>query len=158
MQAVARAAGVAAGTAYVHYASKDELVIDAYRELKAELSAAAVAGVDLELPAAERFLALWHNIHRFLAAEPERARFLLQVDVSPYAEAAHEAALDRHPDDPLVSAMGDVVDHLVDLPPLVQFDLAVGPAIRLVASGIDLDDPTVDRLARSCWRAVADRP
>lgn len=155
MQAVARQAGVAAGTAYVHYDSKDDLVIDAYRELKAELSAAAVVGVDLGLPAAERFLALWHNIHGFLAEAPERARFLLQVDVSPFAVAAHDAALDGNPDDPLVEAMGDVIDRLVDLPPLVQFDLAIGPAIRLVASGDALDPAALDRLARSCWRAVS---
>ncbi len=154
MQAVAKAAGVAAGTAYVHYGSKDELVIDAYRELKSQLSAAAVHEVDLALPPADRFLALWHNIHRFLADQPERARFLLQVDVSPYAAPAHDAVLDRHPDDPLAAAMDDVLDLLVDLPPLVLFDLAVGPAIRLVASEVQLDPAAVDRLARSCWRAV----
>lgn len=155
MQAVAKAAGVAAGTAYVHYGSKDELVIDAYRELKAELSAAAVAGVDLDLAPAERFGALWHNVYRFLVAEPKRARFLLQVDVSPYAVPAHDAVLDNHPDDPLASAMDDVLALLVDLPPLVLFDLAVGPVIRLVASGAALDEATVDRLAWSCWRAVS---
>lgn len=155
MQAVANEAGVAAGTAYVHYGSKDELVIDAYRELKAELSAAAVQGVDLDLAPAERFGALWHNIHRFLEAEPERARFLLQVDVSPYAVPAHDAVLAKHPEDPLSSAMDDVLTLLVDLPPLILFDLAVGPAIRLVASGAELDTAAVDRLARSCWRAVS---
>jgi len=155
MQAVARAAGVAAGTAYVHYGSKDELVIDAYRELKAELSAAAVDGVDLALPAPERFLAIWANIHRFLAAEPERARFLLQVDVSPYASTAHEAYVDRHPEDPLGQAVEGVADLLVDLPPLVLFELAVGPAIRLVATGAELGPAALDRLARSCWRAVS---
>jgi TetR/AcrR family transcriptional repressor of multidrug resistance operon len=155
MQAVAKAAGVAAGTAYVHYGSKDELVVDAYRELKAELSAAAVHGVDLGLAPADRFNALWHNVYRFLEAEPERARFLLQVDVSPYATAAHDAVVAEHPEDPLGSAMDDVLTLLVDLPPLLLFDLAVGPAIRLVASGDQLDETAVDRLARSCWRAVS---
>ncbi len=155
MQAVAKAAGVAAGTAYVHYGSKDELVIDAYRELKAELSAAAVDGIDLALAPPQRFLAIWGNIHRFLAAEPDRARFLLQVDVSPYASTAHEAYVERHPEDPLGQAVEDVADLLVDLPPLVLFDLAVGPAIRLVATGVELDAEALDRLARSCWRAVS---
>ncbi len=155
MQAVAKAAGVAAGTAYVHYGSKDELVIDAYREVKAELSAAAVDGVDLTLPPAERFLAIWANIHRFLAAEPERAGFLLQVDVSPYAATAHDAYVERHPEDPLGRAVEGVADLLVDLPPLVLFELAVGPAIRLVATGTELAPDALDRLATSCWRAVS---
>ena len=43
MSAVASEAGVATGTAYVHYASKDELVHAAYLEAKRELGAAAVA-------------------------------------------------------------------------------------------------------------------
>ncbi len=36
MSAVADHAGVATGTAYVHYDSKDELVIAAYAEIKAD--------------------------------------------------------------------------------------------------------------------------
>ena len=40
MSAVARQAGVATGTAYTHYASKDELVLAAYRETKAALGRA----------------------------------------------------------------------------------------------------------------------
>ena len=38
MSAVASEAGVATGTAYTHYASKDELVLAAYREAKAQLA------------------------------------------------------------------------------------------------------------------------
>ena len=155
MQAVAKAAGVAAGTAYVHYGSKDELVIDAYRELKGELSAAAVVGVDPGEGPEGQFRVLWANIHRFLLAEPERARFLLQVDVSPYAATAHQAYLDHHPDDPMAAVVEASAAVLVDLPPLVLFDLAIGPVIRLVAAGTDdLDAGAVDRLAGSCWRAI----
>ena len=155
MQAVAKAAGVATGTAYVHYGSKDELVIDAYRELKAELSAAAVVGVEPDQEPAEQFRRLWGNVHRFLAAEPERARFLVQVDVSPYAGPAHQVYLDCHPNDPMTAAVGQLPDLLVDLPPLVLFDLAIGPAVRLVAGGHELDDGALERLSWSCWRAVS---
>ena len=183
MQAVAQEAGVATGTAYVHYTSKDELVIDAYREAKHELLAAAVDGVSPTLPPLERFLALWRNLHRHLAEAPERARFLLQVEVSPYGPEAHRSAmadLDGHGlvagtgaavgtaaevgarastdpvPDPVSEALADVADRFVDLPPLVQFDLVIGPAIRLVASGERLDDAGLDRLARACWRAAID--
>lgn len=157
MQAVAREAGVAVGTAYVHYDSKDQLVVDAYGETKRELVAAAVEGVDPGLPPGERFRVLWRNIHRHLAAAPDRARFLLQVEVSPYGPEAHRAAMgEPAAGDPVTATFADVAHGLVDLPPLVQFDLAVGPAIRLVASGEELDDAGLDRLARACWRAVID--
>jgi AcrR family transcriptional regulator len=41
MSAVAGKAGATAGTAYAHYASKDELVLAACRETKAQFAAAA---------------------------------------------------------------------------------------------------------------------
>ena len=47
MSAVAKAAGVATGTAYVHYESKDELVIAAYLELKQQLGLIAAAAIGL---------------------------------------------------------------------------------------------------------------
>jgi AcrR family transcriptional regulator len=76
MSAVAAEAGVAAGTAYVHYASKDDLVLATYLEVKRDLGAAAVAGLDPSAPADARFLHLWHGVHRHLAADPDRARLL----------------------------------------------------------------------------------
>ena len=57
MSAVARAAGVATGTAYTHYESKDALVLAAYAETKAQLAAAATEMLDEHAPLAERFRA-----------------------------------------------------------------------------------------------------
>lgn len=166
MSAVAERAGVATGTAYVHYGSKEELVLAAHRETKAELSAAAMAGDDPDRDPAERFRHIWANIYRHLADEPERARFLVQVDASPFAAGAHEpaptAADDNaddtrgaaEADDELARAMDDVAEVLVDLPPVILFELALGPAITTIASGQTLTTEQQQRLAHCCWRAV----
>ncbi len=154
MAAVAERAGVAAGTTYVHYDSKDELVIATYLEIKAELSAAAVAGMDETRPPRVQFQHVWHNVHRHLAADPARARYLAQVEASPYSQRAHELAMER--DDPLVAASARMAEHTVDLPPLVVWDLAFGPAIRLAADPQStLHTQQLDRLAEACWRAVS---
>ena len=55
--AVAREAGVATGTAYTHYASKDDLVLAAYCETKAQLAAAAMNSLDDSAPAPAGILA-----------------------------------------------------------------------------------------------------
>lgn len=55
MMAVAARAGVAAGTIYVHHASKDELVLAVYREIKRDLGAAAVAGIHSTARPEDRF-------------------------------------------------------------------------------------------------------
>jgi len=153
MSAVAERAGVAAGTAYVHYADKDDLVVATYVEVKADLSAAAVAGLDPRASIHDQFLRVWHDAYRHLEADPPRARYLIQVEASPYADEAHRRAMER--DDPLLAASAEMARYTVDLPPLVVWDLGFGPAIRLAANpDRDLDEASLDTLARACLRAV----
>ena len=157
MGAVAREAGVATGTAYVHYASKDELVLAAFLETKQQLGEAAVAAGGAEdVSPAERFCAIWIGVYRFFAAKPEEARFLIQVEGSPYGQLAHEAAMARE-DDPLVAAAAapDIAGMLEPLPLEVLYEIGLAPAVRLAARGIELSEGDLERTARACWRAVS---
>lgn len=156
MAAVAKEAGVATGTAYVHYASKEELVYATYLEVKRELGQAAVAHVDPKGSTRAKFEQLWHGVHEHLAQNPDRARFLVQVDCSPFAGTAHERAMTAD-GDPLMTSpvVNSVLQEFVPLPMLLLFDLAIGPIIRLTASGTDVDPETLATLVESCWRAVS---
>ena len=156
MSAVARAAGVATGTAYTHYASKDELVLAAYGETKAALGRAATAGLSRDLSAERRFHALWLACYRYLQANADHARFLLQVEHSPYRGPAHAAAL-ADGDDPLLAqaALPDVAARLLPLPLDVLYELAFSPAVRLAAGGVELTQAQLDEIADACWRAVS---
>jgi AcrR family transcriptional regulator len=155
MAAIAKEAGVATGTAYVHYASKDDLVLATYLEVKHALGEAALAGVDVDASYREQFAQLWMGIQHHLEADPDRARFLVQADSSPYAEIAHAQAMSA-PDDPLMSSpvAAGLLAQMVNLPPEVLFDLAVGPVIRLTATQRRVDDSMVQPLIEACWRAV----
>jgi AcrR family transcriptional regulator len=161
MAAIAAEAGVAAGTAYVHYDGKDELLIAAYLEVKRELGVAATARVDIGARPADRFAAAWDGALAFLRADRDRARFLVQFEAGPLAHLGQNRAL-AEPDDPLIAliAAPDVAALLVPLPPLVVYDLALGPLVRAVAGGADLDDGQLDdagwlALRAACWRAIA---
>lgn len=155
MSAVAREAGVATGTAYTHYASKDKLVLAAYCETKAQLGAAATAGLDPAAGADAQFRGIWLATYRHLRAAPDHARFLLQVDHSPYRDAAHQAAIAVG--DPLVAhaAKPATAARLLPLPLEVIYELGLSPAVRLAASGIELTGEQFDEIARACWRAIS---
>ena len=159
MGAVAERAGVAAGTIYVHHASKEALITAVYRDVKRDLGASAVAGIDPTARPEHRFRVIWHNIFRHLAADRIRARFLLQVDASPYAGMAHTAA-GEDGEDPLVAvaSASDLAPLLADLPFAVLYDLGFGSAIRLAArvdgSASLVDGSATERLIDACWRAI----
>ena len=154
MSAIAKEAGVATGTAYIHYESKDELVFATYLEIKSGLSAAALDGLDFAASPAERWRHLLTKAHEYFAEEPARARFLTQLEESPYYEEAHARLAAQG--DPLSDAgqHQDLVELLVDLPWEVIYALSLGVAVRLVAAGVQLKDDERDRLVDATWRAI----
>lgn len=156
MSAVAAEAGVATGTAYTHYSSKNELVLATYIETKAELAAAATADLDPGAGPADRFRGIWLATYRHLSANRDHALFLLQVDASPYRAAAHEAATGAE-GDPLMAeaAAPDIAARLLPLPVEVLYELGLGPAVRLAASRTALDESELSEIAHACWRAVS---
>lgn len=154
MAAVAERAGVATGTAYVHYKSKDDLVLAAYLEVKQSVAGAAAAAGNGGDTREQLFNRIWYAIYAHLSADPVQAQFLVQVEASPYAAIAHDSAmsagvmLDQH-------AFVEVMHALVSLPPLILWDMGMGPAIRAAASGIRLSKAELAELAAACWRAVS---
>lgn len=157
MGAVAKAAGVATGTAYVHYESKEELVYATYLELKADLGEAVLAEYDHSAAPQDRWRHILTTVYEFMAAEPERARFLTQLEESPYFEEAYarlSAAGDTLGD---LARAEDLADLLVPLPHEVIYALSLGVAVRLIAAGIRLKPKEMDVLVDATWRA-ATRP
>jgi AcrR family transcriptional regulator len=153
MSLVAERAGVAAGTAYVHYDSKDELIVATYVEIKLALGHAALMGVPAAGSEHDRFIRIWRNIHDFLAADPAQARYLAQLEASPYFERAHQQLAQA--DDPLIAAADELRAGAIDLPLTVLWDLALGPAIRLAAdASTTLTQGQLTELAEACWRAL----
>ena len=152
MSAVAERAGVAAGTAYVHYESKEDLLIAAFVEIKQGLGQAGMEGTDLGAEPRGVFERIWRRVHQHVRTDPAIARFLVQLEASPLRGPAHEALSG---DDPLTTLAESMSDEFVDLPPQILYDLALAPAVRLVAADSSLDPARLDVLIESCWRAVS---
>ena len=154
MGAVAEEAGVATGTAYVHYESKDELVFATYLEIKKELGEVVLEGFDSEALPEAQWSHLLKAAYHFFEEEPKRARFLTQLEESPYYGEAHARHLAAG--DPLSTAVqgGEFMDLIVDLPGEVIYALSLGVAVRLVAAGTRLKDGELNTLVTATWRAV----
>lgn len=151
MSQVAERAGVATGTAYVHYESKEDLLIAAFVEAKRNLGEVAFEDLDQSVTPQESFDSLWRRIYRYLRGDPALARFLSQIDQSPLRTRAHDALPE---DDALMSLAADMSEHLVELPAEILYELGLAPAARLVASSTDLDDSRLGIVIDACWRAI----
>ncbi len=154
MSAVAQAAGVATGTAYVYYESKEQLVYATYLEIKQDLGDYVVAQLEPASEPADRYRQIWKATHDYLRREPARARFLTQLEDSPFADRARELLLEQG--DRLLEEANrpDVAAMLVDLPLEAIYLLSLGTAVRLVSAGIELSDEELDALVDATWRAV----
>ena len=130
-------------------------MLAAYRETTAQLAEAAMAGLDADAEAAAQFRSIWLATYRHLKANPDHARFLLQVDHSPYRSATHEAAIADG--DPLVAqaAKPDVAARLLPLPLEVIYELGLSPAVRLAAGGTEVTNEQLDEIAGACRRAIS---
>lgn len=151
MSQVAERAGVATGTAYVHYESKEELLIAAFVEAKQRLGEIASQSLEHASSPQETFASLWLQIYQFLLDDPALARFLTQIDESPLRSRAHEALPE---DDPLMRLAAQMADHLVELPVEIIYELGLAPAARLVASDTRLDEQQLAQVIDACWRAI----
>lgn len=150
MGEVAKRADVATGTAYVHYRSKEDLLIAAFVEVKLQLGAAVTDGLDYTALPREIFEAVWRRAYDHLRADPAPGRFLIRVDESPLRQRAHDALAD----DPLTQLAANMAPHLIDLPIEIIYELGLAPAVRLSSWGVPLDDRGIDMVVASCWRAV----
>ena len=156
MGAIAKEAGVATGTAYVHYESKEELVYATYLEIKLGLSKAVMNDLDEGMEPFETWRHILATAYDYLAEEPKRARFLTQLEESPYYAEAHSRLMAMG--DPLyeTARAEEMAGLLVPLPTEVIYALSFGVAVRLIAAGVRLNPEQVDLLISATWRAVTE--
>ncbi len=118
------------------------------------MSEAALSELEPTAEPFEKWGHLLTSVYRFLEEDPARARFLTQLEESPFYEEAHA----RHATsgDALAEAATaeEFAPLLVDLPKEVIYSLSLGVAVRLIAAGARLKDEELDQLVESTWRAV----
>jgi len=86
MSLVAERAGVAAGTIYHHFDSKEAIINEIYAQLRAEMGAALLRDHDPNAEHRERFARFWNNLFGHFIAQPAGFLFLEQYANSPYIE------------------------------------------------------------------------
>ena len=84
MSLIAKEAGVAAGTIYLYFKNKEELINRLYLELKERLTAAVVKGYNNDLPIRVAVELLWDNYVNYFLENPVEFSFFELFSNSPH--------------------------------------------------------------------------
>lgn len=95
MSMVAKEAGVAAGTIYHYFDSKETLICELYRYVKQQTTEAMRSADDSSLPYQERFFAIWMSLFHFYTKNPNVLKFFEQFVNSPYNTQKSKAGHDE---------------------------------------------------------------
>jgi len=162
MAEIAEKAGVAAGTIYRFFESKDLLINELYRELENKITTVLQGGYPSGRPLRERFLYLIRELLRYFIMNPLHFRYMEQYYNSPYGISLHRDRFlgksGNH--DILMDIFEQGIEQQVlkEFPKAVLFSLAFGPLIFLmrdhILGFIVLDDPLIKQITEACWGAI----
>jgi len=83
MAKIAAEIGISAGTIYLYFQNKEDLINTLYRELKVRFATKALQGFSTDMPVKKGFETIWRNILQYKISEPEEAVFIEQCDNTP---------------------------------------------------------------------------
>lgn len=158
---IAERAGVAAGTIYRFFDSKDTLIKEIYGSLEGQIMAAVAAAYPAGLPVRERFFHIGRTLVGYFIASPLQFRFIEQYHNSPYGVASRRDKIFGRKDGGIIAELFQEArdQQLVkDLPPPILFALAFGPLAAVsrdhILEFIALDDRLIGLTVEACWDAI----
>jgi len=162
MAEIAEKAGVAAGTIYLYFESKEVLIGELHRELEEKIRANLQEGYPIDDPLRERFLYLIRTLLRYFIANPLHFRYIEQYFNSPYGISRHRDKLlgksGNHDILMDIFAQGTEQQILKEFPKAVLFSLAFGPLTLLMRDHIlgfvTLDDSLIEQITEACWDTI----
>ncbi len=161
MALVAERAGVAAGTIYRYFESKDVLINEIYHYLEERFFAAVTENYPEGDSVRNRFLHIAEVTVRYCTAMPLEFRFLEQFHNSPYGVAhRREKFFGKKDKDVITELFTEALEEgtIKDLPSPVLFALAFGPLLDIcrdhILHFIELDDALIGRCVEACWDAL----
>lgn len=159
MSMIAKEAKVAAGTIYIYYKNKDDLLNNLYLEIKKKFSASLMEGVSESMPVRDAFEKVWRNSVNFKLKHIEEYSVMEQFRNSPFIkmETVEEGLKIFQPFIRLVEkAKKEKIIKPVTLE--VFFALFLSPAGEIVKAAMrnkdELSEETISATFQGCWDAI----
>lgn len=159
MSQIAKEAGVAAGTIYHYFPSKEELLSELYGALKREMGQALMINFHSSLPFKEMFHLFWNNLFNYYFHHPYEFEFLELCTYSPLISAEIKQAHMVH-----YSAVVELLHQGIDtgilrsIPTDLLLTIVHGSVVTAVRFALahpeNAQEITAEICLRSCWNSV----
>jgi AcrR family transcriptional regulator len=157
---IAKRTGIAAGTIYHYFGSKEELVNALFRKWKAEIARRVFTAFPQGAPARQQFSVMWREMVAFALAHPAAFAFLELHNHASYLDAESVAAdrgLKEFAGAMVQQAQKDGIIKPIDR--VVLMELVFGAFIGVMRAQwegrAELDEALIAGAEQACWDAVA---
>ena len=159
MSLVAKTSGVSTGNIYHYFSSKEDIIIELYREIKLEAIRTMVDSFSEDQTFRERFRSIWLIVLEYNKSHPKEVSFLEQFENSPYLTQSLS-------DELMVAAkpLGDLLTDSINeeiiknLPIDLLVSLYTGGADflakKFIAGTVVLDEELIEATFDACWDAI----
>lgn len=159
MSMIARHAGVAAGTIYNYFPSKEVLINQLYGELKQKMGSALLQESKETGNIRERFFHFYRNLFEYFVQNPEEFMFLEQYANSPFiSQGPQEENTQFHK--PVVDflkggiALGILRSMEIELMTALVYGHVVAVAKLHLSGKLPITEERLSQAVQSCWDSV----
>lgn len=154
---IAKRAGVASGTLFFHFKTKEELIHELFRGVIAKAERRILEPFAPDTALQERIMRILANLLRYFLDHPDEFRFMEQYHFSPFSERQSEEGEQKHEIQKLLlQARGQQI--VKNAPMLVLESLVFGPITSLAKEhatrGTPIDEETCRLTVEACWDAI----
>jgi AcrR family transcriptional regulator len=161
MALVAERAGVAAGTIYRYFESKDDLIRETHAFLEQQILATLTVDYPTAQPVRERFLHIGRKLVAYFIDSPLEFRFMEQFFNSPYGVAHRREKLFGNREKSIIFQLFDEALEqgiVKNLPLPVLCALTFGPLVDVCRDHslefVTLDEALIEQVVAACWDGV----
>jgi TetR/AcrR family transcriptional regulator, repressor of fatR-cypB operon len=154
---IAKRAGVASGTLFFYFKSKEELIHELSREVLAKVENQILEPFPADMAVRERLLRTLSNLLRYCLDNPAEFKFIEQYRFSPLSEKEMRSNEEKYEIQKLLLHARDL-QIIKDAPMLVLEAIVFGPITSLAKEHANLGTPIDEEVCRlvieACWDGV----
>lgn len=150
---IAKRAGVATGTLFLYFKTKEELIRELFREVRGQINGIAFDNSN-DLPIRERFFKAFTRLLQYFLANPKEFKVVEQYHFSPLYEGECCTTGENENFRKLLTHAREQ-KAIKDAPLLVLESIAFGPVISIAkehaSRGTAVDDAMIEQIVKACW-------